>query len=257
MTDLLRSETVQEQEPVIAELTYPQVLPPAEVPEPVEQVVQRTAFRASLPAEYEWGQAPAGQRRQDQHTPERPDYYGLPAIKRPEWKWYVPAYFFTGGVASGSYIVATIADMRGGGEDRPLVRAGRYLCLLMTAACPVLLIADLGRPERWHYMLRSFRPRSMMNQGAWGLSLFGAFVTAATVAQVLEDLAGGGNGLGRRLLRGAAAPLRPLTWLGIPVAAYVGSYTGVLLSATNVPLWAGNRNFLGPLFFASALSSGV
>jgi formate-dependent nitrite reductase membrane component NrfD len=31
----------------------------------------------------------------------------------------------------------------------------------------------------------------------------------------------------------------------------------VLLSATNVPLWAGNRHFLGPLFFASALSSGI
>ena len=51
--------------------------------------------------------------------------------------------------------------------------------------------------------------------------------------------------------------LRAVTWLGIIPAAYVGSYTGVLLSATNVPLWAGNRYFLGPLFFASALSSGA
>jgi formate-dependent nitrite reductase membrane component NrfD len=38
---------------------------------------------------------------------------------------------------------------------------------------------------------------------------------------------------------------------------YVGSYTGVLLSATNVPLWAGNRLLMGPLFFSSAMSCGL
>ena len=38
---------------------------------------------------------------------------------------------------------------------------------------------------------------------------------------------------------------------------YVGSYTGVLLSTTNVPLWARNHRLLGPLFFSSAMSSGL
>lgn len=231
---------------------YPKVLPPASDPEPLEQVLERTGFRASLPVKYEEGEAPAAQLRQGQVRPEAPDYYGMPAIKKPEWKWYIPAYFVTGGMASGSYIVAALADMQGRDEDRALVRAGRYLCLAMMGVSPVLLIADLGRPERWHHMLRVFRPRSMMNQGAWGLTLFGPFVALAGLAQLVEDL-----GSRREGQKKASLLLRVLSWLGVPAAAYVGSYTGVLLSATNVPLWAGNRNWLGPLFFASALSGGL
>jgi formate-dependent nitrite reductase membrane component NrfD len=174
-------------------------------------------------------------------------YYGLPAIKKPEWLWYIPAYFFTGGVASGTYIVATVADMAGREEDRAVVRTGRAVSLAALTVSLPLLIADLGRPERFHHMLRVFRPRSMMNQGAWGLTLFGAFAAAATLANLLERSPG----------RRSPLPLRALTWVGLVPAAYVGSYTGVLLSATNIPLWAGNRHFLGPLFFASALSSGI
>src|SRR5439155_1512208 len=75
---------------------------------------------------------------------------------------------------------------------------------------------------------------------------------AAVVTQLSEDLAPKS-----RLVRFLTLPLRAFTAFGILPAAYVGSYTGVLLSATNVPLWAGNRYWLGPLFFASALSAGM
>jgi formate-dependent nitrite reductase membrane component NrfD len=38
---------------------------------------------------------------------------------------------------------------------------------------------------------------------------------------------------------------------------FVASYTGVLLAATAVPIWARARHILGPLFLTSGLSTGL
>jgi formate-dependent nitrite reductase membrane component NrfD len=172
-------------------------------------------------------------------------YHGRPAIQRPEWLWDVPAYFFAGGMASGAYILATVLDILGREEDRPLVRAGRLVALAGMLVSPALLIADLGRPERFLNMLRVFRPRSVMNMGSWAISLFGLFAGLGVFIEIARAV-----GL-------ALGPLRVLSWLGVVPAVVVGSYTGVLLAATNVPLWAANRLWMGPLFFASAMSSGL
>jgi formate-dependent nitrite reductase membrane component NrfD len=101
-------------------------------------------------------------------------------------------------------------------------------------------------------MLRVFRPRSMMNQGSWGLTIFGLFSPTAALLQLVEDVAPRS-----RWVRLLTTPVRAFCWLGILPAAYVASYTGVLLSATNVPVWAAARYTLGPLFFTSGLSAGL
>src|SRR5436190_1578976 len=179
-------------------------LPVGATDEPLQQTLERTGFRASLAPQYVEGHAPDRQRKEGNTTP--PTYYDLPAIKKPEWKWPVPAYFFLGGLSSGAYIVAALVDLTGRPEDRVLRRAGRYLQFAALLPCPVLLIADLGRPERFHHMLRVFRPRSMMNQGSWGLTLYSLFSGAAVAAQLAEDLAPGS-----RLLRFLRLPLRAVT----------------------------------------------
>ncbi len=214
--------------------------------------LERTAHRASLVEEYLSGHAADILRRDHPASAEGATYYGSPAIKKPTWLWYVPAYLFIGGISSGAYIVATLVDMLGRAEDRPMVRAGRLVALAGMLASPALLIADLGRPERFLNMLRVFRPRSMMNLGSWVLTLFGLFTGVAVAAEAMR-------GLGARvpMLRLIAQPLRLVSWLGLPPAMFVGSYTGLLLSATNVPPWAGNRFLMGPLFFSSAMSTGL
>ncbi len=222
------------------------------MPEPLERALERTDLRASLDASYLAGHAPASQRVNGQRRPDAPTYYGLPAIKGPEWKWPVPTYFLVGGLAAGAFVAAALLDMRGRREDRALVRAGRLVSLGGMVASPALLIADLGRPERFMNMLRVVRPRSMMNQGSWALVTLGGLCTIATVLEALE------RGSRRRPVSPVIRmPLRVLTWLGIVPAAFVGSYTGVLISATNVPLWAANRRLMGPLFLSTALSTGL
>jgi formate-dependent nitrite reductase membrane component NrfD len=218
----------------------------------LHDALERTGFRASLSPEYTAGHAPANQHRDLQPPPNQSSYFGMPAIKKPEWTWCVPAYFFIGGTASGAYIVATLADMLGRREDRAQVLAGRLIALFGVLLSLPLLVADLGRPERFLNMLRVFKPRSMMSTGSWALTAFGGFSGLAVGVELLRAL-----GPRWPLLRILVGPLRVLSWLGVLPAMYVGSYTGVLLSATNVPLWAGNRFLMGPLFFSSAMSCGV
>ena len=39
-------------------------------------------------------------------------YYGLPLLKEPVWQWYVPAYFFAGGLAGAAAVLGAAAQLR-------------------------------------------------------------------------------------------------------------------------------------------------
>src|SRR5689334_20966443 len=83
-----------------------------------------------------------------------PTYYGIPPIKKPHWKWEIILYFFLGGIASGAYTIATIAEVFGDARHRPVIRAGRFVALPCLIISPILLIKDLGKPTRFFNMLR-------------------------------------------------------------------------------------------------------
>ncbi len=182
-------------------------------------------------------------------------YYRYPAIKQPEWGWEVILYFFMGGIAAGSYLIATLADLFGTPRDRPVARTGRYLAVGAIATAPLLLIADLGRSERFANMFRIIKSRSPMSVGTWGLSGLGLFAILGVFRQAFEDGRIDPDSPAARLL--AWVPLPVSGVLGSLLGFFVGGYTGVLLSFTNVPLWARNRLLQGPLFLSSALSTGL
>ncbi|MCM8747783.1 polysulfide reductase NrfD [Thermomicrobiaceae bacterium CFH 74404] len=184
----------------------------------------------------------------------RDSYYGLPAIHKPHWKWSIVLYFFLGGISGASYVVATLARLFGGPEMRPVARAGRYLSFLTVLPGPLLLIYDLGRPERFHHMLRVLKLRSPMSLGVWGLIAFSLFSGLSALIQAAQDGLLGRRGPAR-LLR--AMPDRLVGLLGSGPAFFLSGYTGVLLAATAVPLWTKNFLLLGPLFLSSALSNAV
>ncbi|HEX6292841.1 MAG TPA: NrfD/PsrC family molybdoenzyme membrane anchor subunit [Herpetosiphonaceae bacterium] len=183
----------------------------------------------------------------------RASYYGIPAIHKPHWKWLIICYFFLGGISSASYVIASIAELFGGRDTRRIVRVGRYISLAALIPSPILLILDLGRPERFLYMLRIVKLRSPMSVGTWGLTLFGGFCALSALIQAAQDgLLSRANLLSRALL---ALPSKTISVLGGAFGFFVGGYTGVLLGATAVPLWARNALLLGPLFLSSAMSS--
>lgn len=173
---------------------------------------------------------------------EGPTYYGRPAIKEPVWIWSVPAYLFVGGVGAGASTVAGVAQLVDREQLDWLVTRGRWVSVAAGATGTAFLIHDLGRPSRFLNMLRVFRPSSAMSMGSWTLASFsGAATTAAIAPLVFRNRFG--RGLGN--LGGLAATL-----LG-PV---LGTYTGVLLADTAVPIWAHTREELPRLFGASAVA---
>ncbi len=180
-------------------------------------------------------------------------YYNLPLVKKAHWGWEIIVYFFLGGIAGGSYLVATLADFFG--LDKNLVRAGRYLSFVCILVSPILLIMDLGRPERFHHMLRVLKFRSAMSLGTWGLTLFGLFCGLTAAYQMAKDGLLNWFPLVARIMR--ALPVKIIEGFGAFFGLFVASYTGVLLSSTAIPLWGRAKHLLGPLFLTSGLSTGL
>ncbi len=194
-----------------------------------------------------------GYRPDPQQEFQEASYYDYPVLKQPFWRWEIIWYFFFGGLAAGSYVIATIASLFGSKEDRVVVRTGYYLSLLMLLPCPLLLIKDLGRPERFLNMMRIFKVKSPMSMGVWGLLGFSAFSGSTAVMQAAKDGVLG-RWWGARLI--AALPQKLISMPGSLFAIFLGGYTGVLLTATSVPLWSRSK-LLGGIFVSSAISTST
>jgi formate-dependent nitrite reductase membrane component NrfD len=188
-----------------------------------------------------------GARRRELAEAEGPSYYGIPVLKEPVWKWMVPAYFFTGGLAGACAVLGAAAQVAGGRRGTAtLVRRCRLVAAGGAAASAALLIADLGRPARFLNMLRVFRPTSPMNMGTWILTPFGALSGVAAASELLPRRPGA-------LDAGARAATVAAGLLGLPLVGY----TGVLVANTAVPVWQATRNTLPVLFaFSGAVSAG-
>jgi formate-dependent nitrite reductase membrane component NrfD len=197
-------------------------------------------------------------------------------VANPDWGWWIIGYFFLGGIAAGAYFMATMIDLVGGPEDRPLARVGYLIALPLIIVCGVFLTFDLHRPERfWHMLLRSevvheataqgwpttgegwrtmsraplLKYWSPMSIGSWAISLFGLCTTLSLLGSLRP------GGWLERVLR--------LSWFGKVIAVvgcltgfFVASYTGALLSATNQPVWS-ETVWIAPLFLTSAASTGI
>ena len=183
------------------------------------------------------------------------NYYNIPLIQKAHWSWEIVLYFFLGGIAGGSFLVSTIADLLGSDEDTLLIRCGRYLSFVSILISPILLIKDLGRPERFLHMLRVLKLRSVMSIGTWALSTFGLFCGFTAVYQAAQDGLLNWFPLMARLIK--ASPVKVIETIGSFFGVVVATYTGVLLAATAVPVWARARNILGALFFTSGLSTAL
>jgi len=175
----------------------------------------------------------------------------------PHWHWLIVFYFFVGGLAGGSYFLAVVMDLFGGGRHRAAARLGYLIAFPAVVVCGVLLTLDLHRPERfWHMLIQSatwrpmFKAYSPMSVGAWVLLAFGFFSLLSFLAARSES-------------GGKYASLRPPGPLGIAVTGlggffgvFLAGYTGVLLSVTNRPIWA-DTTLLGLVLLISGASTSA
>lgn len=189
--------------------------------------------------------------RLPRHGDDGPGYYGQQVLLSGPWHWLVTWYFYLGGVSGASYLLAAIARWFGGDRGRAISRAGHLVSIAALAPAPALLILDLGRRRRFHHMLRVFKPLSPMNMGAWALSVFGltSGLSAWHELARMRVLPGPLGSVGRGL------PGGPLSAVGAASGLYFSGYTGTLLGATAIPLWA-HTPLLGALFMSSAAATG-
>lgn len=181
-----------------------------------------------------------------QATPEN-GYYRIPLLKQPPWTWEIPLYFFVGGAAGAAAVIGAIADYTG--ADRELVKHARWVAAAGSVISPALLVADLGRPERFLAMLRVFKPKSPMSMGVWTLLAFSTAAAAAAFAGFLQDR------------YGPSLPLRVIENAGQAASMAFGlpfsNYTGVLIGATAIPVWNQNSGDLPLHFGMSGLGAAV
>ena len=176
----------------------------------------------------------------------------------------IAVYLFLGGTSAGAYAVLAVLDVasnmstwnrhdeRNRTSHAPKILCestyqrirrivyGATLCILMLGV--LCLIADLGRPDAFYYLLL-YPTSSLISIGALALSLLMGSSLAAFCDAAFS--------LGAHVRRA----LWVLKAVGIPVAFVVMAYTGMLLkSVVAVKFW--QTMWLPVLFVLSALSCG-
>ena len=177
-------------------------------------------------------------------------------LNNPHWAWYIVLYFFFGGIAAGAYFSGALLELVGEAQDRAAVRIAHLITFPLLALCGILLIVDLNRPERfWHMIIQSerglpmFKWWSPMSLGSWALLVFSGMAFLSFVDALVEQ------NRGRAFLhRGLLGTIWAL--VGSAIGFFFASYTGVLLGATNFPVW-GTSPWIGALFMVSAASTGL
>lgn len=165
-------------------------------------------------------------------------YYGRPVLKEPVWRApEIPGYLFLGGLSGASSVLAASAELRGCPDLARSVKVGAVGAIALGVGA---LIRDLGRPARFHHMLRVFKPSSPLSVGSWLLTGYGPAAGAAALSAVTGRL----PRLGLAATVGAAA-----------LGPAVSTYTAALLSDTAVPAWHDGYREMPYLFAGSAASA--
>jgi formate-dependent nitrite reductase membrane component NrfD len=166
-------------------------------------------------------------------------------VKPPVWTWEIPLYFFFGGIAGMSAVIALAAVVF---HHLDVARVAMWVAAIAGAILsPILLIMDLGRPHLFLNMLRVFKHRSTMSMGAWILTAFGMCAVPGLIALELHARQVFGGTLDQLLSFGAGIFIFAAAIFGTLLA----TYTGVLIAATAIPAWFLHRTLL-PIHFGTA-----
>jgi formate-dependent nitrite reductase membrane component NrfD len=164
-------------------------------------------------------------------------YYGRPIVKEPVWNPEIALYFWTGGIAGASAVLHGAAQLTG---NEALAKRALYIGAVADAVSPLLLVKDLGRPERFLNMFRMFKVTSPMSVGSWILLVSGG---ASSTAAALD-------------LLGILAPVkRAAEAVSFAAGPPLATYTGALVANTSIPVWSEARDHLPWLFGASATAT--
>src|SRR5437762_12418437 len=182
--------------------------------------------------------------------PRKPGYYGQPVVRPPVWTWEIPIYFFVGGLAGMSALIALGGTLF---HHPDVARTAMWIAAIGAVLSPVLLILDLGRPRLFIHMLRVFKPQSPMSMGSWILTAFGMCVVPGLIALELQTFQLFAGWIDQIL--GVVAEI--LIFGSAIFGMLLATYTGVLIGATAIPAWSLHHRLLPIHFGAAGLGSAA
>ena len=165
------------------------------------------------------------------------------------WGFPVALDLWLAGMAAGAYFSAFLAERFGKHTENRLLRTSLYFGIPAAMTGVIFLLTDLSYPLRFWHLFVYFNIRSPMSIGSWLLVLW---ITIGVITVFLWHTRN-------------RIPIKPgilhrimnyLHWAGFFASVFLMSYTGVLLAASNQPLWASTA-LLPPLFVISAISTGA
>ncbi len=165
------------------------------------------------------------------------------------WGFQIWLYLWLAGMAAGAYFTAFLAERFGKHTDHRLLHIALYFGIPAAMTGVIFLLTDLSYPLRFWHLFVFFNFTSPMSIGSWLLVLW---ITIGIMIIFLWHLRN-------------RIPIKPailhrimsyLRWTGFLTSMLLMSYTGVLLAASNQPLWA-STVLLPPLFVISAISTGA
>lgn len=112
--------------------------------------------------------------------------YDVPHLVRP-WGGRVAAYLWTKAVAAGALMVAALGALEGQGAGPLTGVLAPLIALVFLAITGALLVVDLKRPERFHYILFKGNPRSWLVRGTWILLAYGALAALWLAGGLMES----------------------------------------------------------------------
>ena len=175
------------------------------------------------------------------------------------WHWQIPLYLFLGGVAAGILFFASLYFIMGREKKYPAaIKWAPFLTPFLLVIGLGALFLDLNHKAFFWQLYLTFRIESPMSWGAWILMV----ITPLSIiwcATWIKELKPSWHWKYPFLDQWEAYLKKHrliIAWIMLISAVILGVYTGILLSAFNArPLW--NTSILGPLFFASSLSTGA
>jgi Fe-S-cluster-containing dehydrogenase component len=131
-----------------------------------------------------------------------------------QWGWHVWLYLVTKNLAAGAMMLAPFAASAGLALSGWSGVLPEIIALVFLGITNVLLIDDLGRPERFWKILLQPNTKSWLVKGAWVLSAFGLLTTVSAGLRLLD-------------MEAASDVVR---WINLPVALLTASYSAFLFA---------------------------
>lgn len=96
------------------------------------------------------------------------------------WGMRIAVYFWLVGASAGSFVISSLGWVFGVKKYKPIALPASITAIILLLIVPIILIADLGQPQRFWYLLRPdfWHASSPM---AWGTLLISAYPGAMLI----------------------------------------------------------------------------